>query len=173
MAIVNSVRGKTPVWGDDCFLAENSVLVGDIVMGNHCSIWFSAVLRGDVNSIVIGNYSNIQDGVVVHGTYEKAKTTIGNYVSVGHNAILHGCTIEDEVLVGMGAIVMDNAIIERGALVAAGSIVLENTIVRAGELYAGNPAKKIKNLTDEVKKSVLNTTKNYLMYADWYKNKDE
>lgn len=169
MAIIRSLRGKDPKWGEDCFLAENAAILGDVVLGARCSVWYSAVIRGDVNSIIIGHSTNIQDGAVIHGTYEKASTTIGNFVSIGHQAIVHGCTIEDEVLIGMGAIIMDNAVIKKGAVIAAGSVVLEKTIVGPGELYAGVPAKKVKDLPANLKEQVLKTTKNYLMYAGWYK----
>jgi carbonic anhydrase/acetyltransferase-like protein (isoleucine patch superfamily) len=167
-AKVIPLKGKTPTWGNDCFLADGAILVGEVVMGDHCSVWFNAVLRGDVNSITIGHHTNVQDGAIIHGTYQKAKTTIGNYVSIAHNAIIHGCTIEDEVLIGMGAIVMDNAVVKKGAIIAAGSIVLANTIVGEGELYAGIPAVKIKELSEEAKAGVVRTTNNYLMYAKWY-----
>ena len=138
-------------------------------MGDNCSVWFNAVVRGDVHSITIGNKVNIQDGVIIHCTYQKAKTIIGNNVSIGHRAIVHGCTIEDNVLIGMGAIVMDHAVIEKNSIIAAGAIVLENTRVEAGSVYAGIPAKKIKSLSDEQVKGLAKLADNYVMYAGWYK----
>ena len=159
------------MYGDDCFFAENSVLIGDVIMGNNCSIWYSAVVRGDVNSIKIGDRVNIQDGVVIHGTYLKAKTEIGNDVSIGHNAIVHGCKIENSVLIGMGSIVMDNSIIETNSIIAAGSVVLENTHIKAGSIFAGVPAKKIKNVSNQVKKNEIERiASSYLKYSNWYKN---
>ena len=159
------------MYGDDCFFAENSVLIGDVIMGNNCSIWYSAVVRGDVNSIKIGDRVNIQDGVVIHGTYLKAKTEIGNDVSIGHNAIVHGCKIENSVLIGMGSIVMDNSIIESNSIVAAGSVVLENTYIKSGSIFAGVPAKKIKNIIEELKKSEIERiASSYIKYSNWYKD---
>lgn len=170
MALIKEVRGFKPQWGEDCFMAENATLIGDIIMGDQCSIWFNAVVRGDVNSIRMGNKVNIQDGAVVHGTYERAATSLGNNVSIGHNAIVHGCTIKDNVLIGMGAIVMDNAIIHENCLIAAGSVVLANTEIPAGSLYAGVPAKKIKDLSPELfKGEVERIASNYLMYSSWFK----
>lgn len=169
--IIKSVRGFKPMYGDDCFFAENSVLIGDVIMGNNCSIWYSAVLRGDVNSIKIGDRVNIQDGAVIHGTYLKAKTEIGNDVSIGHNAIVHGCKIENSVLIGMGSIVMDNSIIESNSIVAAGSVVLENTYIKAGSIFAGVPAKKIKNISEELKKNEIERiASSYIKYSNWYKD---
>jgi carbonic anhydrase/acetyltransferase-like protein (isoleucine patch superfamily) len=169
MAIVKSVRGFDPKFGKNCFLAENSVVVGDVVMGDNCTVWFNAVVRGDVNSIKIGDDTNIQDGAVIHCTYQKASTTIGNKVSIGHNAIVHGCTIEDNVLIGMGAIVMDNAIVRSGAVVAAGAVVLQGQEVEAGYIYAGVPAKKVKPAGEEMADVIARTAKNYPMYADWFR----
>jgi carbonic anhydrase/acetyltransferase-like protein (isoleucine patch superfamily) len=169
MAIIKTVRGFTPIFGSNCFLADNAVVVGEVTMGNNCTVWFNAVLRGDVHSITIGDDTNIQDGVIVHCTYQKAKTTIGNNVSVAHNAIIHGCTIEDNVLIGMGAIVMDDAVIGSGSVIAAGAIVLPGTKVEAGSIYAGIPAKKIKDTGPEMKSVIERTAKNYPMYAEWYK----
>src|SRR6476659_8854251 len=143
MAIIKSVRGFTPQFGSNCFLADNAVVVGEVRMGDNCTVWFNAVVRGDVHSITIGDNTNIQDGVVVHCTYQKAKTVIGSNVSIAHNAVVHGCTIEDNVLIGMGAIVMDDAVIGTGSVIAAGAIVLPKTIVEPGSIYAGMPAKKI------------------------------
>ena len=144
MALIKPVNGTSPVFGKNCYLAENCTVVGEVVMGDDCSVWFNAVVRGDVNSITIGNKVNIQDGAIIHCTYEKAKTVIGNNVSIGHHAIVHGCTLEDNVLIGMGAIVMDGAVIEKNSVVAAGAVVLENTRVESGSIYAGVPARKVK-----------------------------
>lgn len=170
MALIKTVRGKAPKMGNDCYLAENATLVGDITMGDRCSVWFNAVVRGDVNSIVVGDQVNIQDGAVIHCTYEKAATTIGNNVSIGHNAIVHGCTIEDNVLIGMGAIVMDNVVVESRSLIAAGSVVLENTRVESGSVYAGVPAKKVKSISPELfEGEVQRIANNYRMYSSWFK----
>ena len=169
MAIIKTIRGFTPIFGSNCFLADNAVVVGEVTMGNNCTVWFNAVLRGDVHSISIGDDTNIQDGAIVHCTYQKAKTTIGNKVSVAHNAIIHGCTIEDNVLIGMGAIVMDDAVIGSGSVIAAGAIVLPGTKVEAGSIYAGIPAKKVKDTGPEMKLVIERTAKNYPMYAEWYK----
>ncbi|MBX2843545.1 MAG: gamma carbonic anhydrase family protein [Flammeovirgaceae bacterium] len=171
MAVIKKVMGISPSWGKECFIAENATLVGDVKMGDQCSVWFNAVVRGDVNSITIGNKTNIQDGAIIHCTYQKAKTVIGNNVSIGHNAIIHGCTVEDNVLVGMGAIVMDHAVVQSEALIAAGAVVLENTIVAAGYLYAGVPAKKIKPVDDELRKVFERTANNYVMYSKWFDEK--
>ena len=173
MALILPVKGVSPVWGDDCFIAENSTLVGDVVMGDNCSVWFNTVIRGDVNYIKIGNNTNIQDGAVIHCTYLKAGTNIGNNVSIGHNALVHGCILKDHVLVGMGAIVMDNAVVEEYCIIAAGAIVLENTICEAGYLYAGIPAKKIKPLTDEQKALLNKLPDNYIMYSKWFTDSSE
>ena len=173
MAIVKSVRGFTPQFGKDCFLADNAVVVGEVVMGDECTVWFNAVVRGDVHSITIGNRSNIQDGAVIHCTYQKAKTTIGNNVSIAHNAVVHGCTIEDNVLIGMGAIVMDDAVIGSGSVIAAGAIVLPGTKVEPGSVFAGIPAKRIKEVGEEMKMVIERTAKNYPMYAEWYKDENQ
>jgi len=173
MAIIKSVRGFTPVFGKNCFLADQSVIVGEVIMGDACSVWFNAVVRGDVNSITIGNRSNIQDGAVIHGTYQKAATTIGNNVSIAHNAIVHGCTIHDNVLVGMGAIVMDHAVVESGAIIAAGAVVLANTRVEGGFIYAGTPAKKIKPVGPEMAEVFARTANNYIMYSRWFSDNDQ
>lgn len=170
MALIKSVRGLQPQFGKDCFLAENATIVGEVTMGDHCSVWFNAVVRGDVHSITIGNNTNIQDGAVIHCTYQKAKTVIGSNVSIAHNAIVHGCTLEDNVLIGMGAIVMDDAIVQSGAIVAAGAVVLAGTIVEAGYIYAGMPAKKIKPVGEEMKGIFSRTANNYIMYAKWYES---
>ena len=169
MAIVRSVRGFTPKFGENCFLAENSVVVGEVIMGNNCTVWFNAVVRGDVHSIAIGDNTNIQDGAIIHCTYQKAKTVIGSNVSIAHNAIVHGCTIHDNVLIGMGAIIMDDAIVESNAVIAAGAVVLAGTRVEAGSIYAGMPAKKVKDITEEMKDVIQRTARNYPMYAEWFK----
>lgn len=157
--------------GENSFIAPNATIVGDVVMGNDCSVWFNAVVRGDVNSIRMGNKVNIQDGAVIHATYEKTKTTIGNNVSIGHNAIVHGCTVEDNVLIGMGAIVMDNAHIGSNTIIAAGAVVLEGTQVEAGTIYAGVPAKKVKTISQElIHGEIDRIANNYIMYADWFRD---
>ncbi len=170
MALLKPVNGKSPKFGNDCYLAENATVVGDVEMGDNCSVWFNTVVRGDVNSIRIGNKVNIQDGACIHCTYQKAGTSIGNNVSIGHNAIVHGCTIHDNVLVGMGAIVMDNAVIGSNTIIAAGSVVLENTIVEPGSVYAGVPAKKVKEINQElIKGEIDRISNNYVMYSGWFK----
>lgn len=169
MALIKECRGKTPSFGEECWLAENATVVGDVKMGRNCSVWFSAVIRGDVNSIVFGDNCNVQDGAVVHCTYEKTKTSIGNNVSIGHNAIVHGCTIADNVLVGMGAIVMDDVQVQSNVLIAAGAIVLEGMILESNSIYAGVPAKKVKELSPEkFEGEVIRIAKNYGMYASWF-----
>lgn len=173
MAIVKSVRGFTPQFGKKCFLADNAVVVGEVIMGDECTVWFNAVVRGDVHSITIGNRSNIQDGAVIHCTYQKAKTIIGDNVSIAHNAVVHGCTIEDNVLIGMGAIVMDDAIIGSGSVIAAGAIVLPGTKVQPGSVFAGIPAKRIKAVSEEMKMVIERTANNYPMYAEWYKEENQ
>ena len=169
MPLILPVKDKSPAWGNDCFIADNATIVGDVQMGDNCSVWFNAVIRGDVNYIRIGNNSNIQDGVVIHGTYLKAGTDIGNYVSIGHNALVHGCTLKDHSLVGMGAIVMDGAVVEEYVIIGAGSVVLERTVCESGYLYAGSPAKKIKALTDEQKALLDKLPDNYILYSSWFK----
>jgi carbonic anhydrase/acetyltransferase-like protein (isoleucine patch superfamily) len=170
MALIIECKGITPKIGEDCWLAENSTVVGDVEMGNQCSIWFNAVVRGDVNSIKMGNKVNIQDGAVIHCTYEKTKVNIGNNVSVGHNALVHGCTIEDNVLVGMGAIVMDNCYIEENCIIAAGAVLLEGTRVESRSIYAGVPAKKVKTLSPELfEGEVQRIANNYVKYSGWFK----
>ena len=169
MAIVKTIRGFAPQFGKNCFLADNSVVVGEVTMGDNCTVWFNAVVRGDVNSITIGNDTNIQDGAIIHCTYQKAKTVIGNKVSIAHNAIVHGCTVEDNVLIGMGAIVMDDAVIGTGSVIAAGAIILPGTKVEPGSVYAGVPAKKVKEVGEEMKAVIERTAKNYPMYAEWFK----
>ena len=170
MPYILPLKGFTPKLGENCFIAVNATIVGDVILGNDCSVWFNAVVRGDVNSIIIGDKVNIQDGVCIHCTFEKTKTIIGNNVSIGHNAIVHGCTIEENVLVGMGAIIMDNAYIEKNALIAAGAVVLEGTRVEAGSIYAGVPAKKVKSLAPETFKDMNERiANNYIKYASWFK----
>lgn len=170
MALIKPVKGIHPKIGNDCYLAENSTIVGDVVMGDQCSVWFNAVIRGDVNSIRMGNKVNIQDGAVIHCTYEKTKVDIGNNVSIGHNALVHGCTIHDNVLIGMGAIVMDNCEIGSNTIIAAGAVVLENTKVEPGVIYAGIPAKKVKDINQELINGEINRiANNYVMYSGWFK----
>lgn len=170
MAIIKELNGHTPKFGENCFLADNAVVVGEVEMGDDCSIWFSAVVRGDVHYIKMGNKVNIQDNATIHATYQKSPTTIGNNVSIGHNAIVHGCTIHNNVLVGMGAIVMDDCIVESNSLIAAGAILTKGTHVKEGELWAGIPAKKIKDVPKELKEGEIERiANNYLMYSSWYK----
>lgn len=169
MAIIKPVRGFTPVIGKDCFLADNAVIVGDVIMGNDCSIWFGTVLRGDVNSIRLGDCVNVQDGSVLHTLYQKSTIEIGNHVSIGHNVVIHGAKIHDYALIGMGAIVMDDAEVGEGALVAAGSVVLSKTKIGAHEMWAGAPAKFIKMVEPEKAKEMnIKIANNYLMYSRWY-----
>ena len=170
MALIKTVRGKTPEFGKNCYIAENSTIVGDVIAGDDCSIWFNAVIRGDVNSIKIGNKVNIQDGAVIHCTYQKAATVLGNNVSIGHNAMVHGCAIHDNVLIGMGSIVMDNCIVESNSIIAAGAVLTEGTHVKAGSLYAGVPAKKLKDIDEKlINGEIDRIANNYLMYSSWYK----
>jgi carbonic anhydrase/acetyltransferase-like protein (isoleucine patch superfamily) len=170
MAFILSVLDKTPQFGKDCFLAPNATIVGNFLCGDECSFWFNAVVRGDVHSIRMGNRVNIQDGVCVHCTYQKSPTVIGNNVSVGHNAIIHGCTLHDNVLVGMGAIIMDNCVVESNSIIAAGAVLLEGTFVPSGSIFAGVPAKKIKEITPElVQGEIDRIAKNYILYASWFK----
>lgn len=171
MAFILPVNNITPAFGENCFIAPNATIVGDVICGNDCSFWFNAVVRGDVNSIILGNKVNIQDGAVIHCTYQKTKTTLGNNVSVGHNAIVHGCTVEDNVLIGMGAIVMDNCHIGSNSIIAAGAVLTEGTIVPSGCIYAGVPAKKIKDISEELINGEINRiANNYLMYSTWFKS---
>lgn len=165
------MNGIQPKMGNGCFIAPNSTIIGDVVLGDQCSIWFNAVIRGDVNSIRIGSQVNIQDGAIIHCTYQKAKTVIGNRCSIGHNAIVHGCRLHDNVLIGMGAIIMDHAVIESFSIVGAGSIVLENTVIETGYVYAGAPAKKIKPISPEQRKLLEELPDRYVMYGNWYKGK--
>lgn len=168
--IIKTVRGKTPILGEDCYIAENAVVVGEVSMGNQCSIWFNAVLRGDVHFIKLGNKVNVQDGAVVHCTYEKSPTTIGNNVSIGHNAIVHGCTIKDNVLIGMGSIVMDDCVIESNSIIAAGAVLTKGTQVPSGTVFAGMPAKKIKDISPELSAGEVDRiANNYVKYSSWFK----
>jgi carbonic anhydrase/acetyltransferase-like protein (isoleucine patch superfamily) len=170
MPLILPVLDKSPQWGDDVFIAENATIVGEVVMGNQCSVWFQAVIRGDVNRIVLGNKVNVQDGAIIHCTYQKAATVIGNNVSIGHRAMVHGCTIKDNVLIGMGAIVMDHCVIEENCIIAAGAVLLEGTHVLSGSVYAGIPAKKVKDLSPELfEGEVQRIANNYVMYSSWFK----
>ncbi|HKK82524.1 MAG TPA: gamma carbonic anhydrase family protein [Prolixibacteraceae bacterium] len=172
MALIKTLNNKTPQFGENCFMAENSTLVGDITMGNGCSIWFNTVLRGDVHYIKLGDNVNVQDNAVIHCTYKKSPTNIGNNVSIAHGAIVHGCTIHDNVLVGMNAVVLDDAIIESNSIIAAGSVVTKGTIIKSGSVYAGTPAKKIKDISPELLKGEIERiANNYNMYASWYDNR--
>ena len=174
MAIIKKLNGHTPKFGKNCFLADNAAIIGDVEMGNDCSIWFGAVLRGDVHSIRIGNKVNIQDNATIHATYKKSPTNIGNNVSIAHNAIIHGCTIKDNVLIGMGAIVLDDAVVESNTIVAAGSVVTKGTVVESGWVYAGTPAKKMKQLGEELLKGEVERIVNaYSMYASWYEDENQ
>ena len=171
MALIKPVKGIYPSFGTNCYLAENATILGNVTMGDECSVWFQAVVRGDVHYIKIGNKVNIQDGAVIHATYQKSPTTIGNNVSIGHRAIVHGCTIHDNVLVGMGAIVMDNVVVEENVLIAAGAVVLENSRLESGHVYAGVPAKKVKALTPELFKDMIERiANNYVMYSSWFQD---
>ena len=169
MALILPVKKIVPQFGENCYLAENATIVGEVRIGKNCSVWFNAVVRGDVNSIDIGDNTNIQDGAIVHCTYKTAKTVIGSNVSIGHNAIVHGCTVKDNVLIGMGAIIMDHAVVESGSIIAAGAVVLENTLVEANSIYAGVPARKVKSVDDKRDYVFERTAQNYIMYADWYR----
>lgn len=169
MALIKSVRGNSPKFGKNCFLADTAVVVGEVSMGDNCTVWFNAVVRGDVHSITIGSNTNIQDGVVIHCTYQKAKTVIGSNVSIAHNAIVHGCTVEDNVLIGMGAIIMDDAVIGQNSVIAAGAVILPGTKVEPESVYAGVPAKRVKAIGDEMKEVIQRTARNYPMYAEWFK----
>ena len=168
--LLKEVNGKSPQIGKDCYIAENATLVGEVLMGNQCSVWFNAVIRGDVAYIHIGDRVNVQDGAVIHGTYQKAPTRIGNDVSIGHNAIVHGCTIHDKVLIGMGSIVMDNCVVESNSIIAAGAVVTQNTHVAAGSIYAGVPAQKVKDVSPELLNGEIERiAQNYIRYAHWFK----
>ncbi|MFB6306011.1 MAG: gamma carbonic anhydrase family protein [Flavobacteriales bacterium] len=168
--IIKSVKGKEPIFGDDQFLADNATIVGDVRTGDHRSFWFNSVIRGDVNSIRIGDKVNVQDGAVIHCTYQRSKTIIGDNVSIGHNAIVHGCKVEDNVLIGMNSLIMDDAIIGENSIIAAGAVILENTKVEAGSIYAGVPAKKVKDINKEkFEGEVKRIANNYVKYSGWYK----
>ena len=170
MALIKTLNNKTPKFGKNCFLAENAAIIGDVIMGDDCSVWFSAVVRGDVHYIKIGNRVNIQDNAVIHGTYEKSPTNIGNNVSIAHNAVVHGCTVKDNVLIGMGAIVMDDAVIESNTIIASGSVVLQKSILEPNSVYAGAPAKKIKTISEDLFKGQIERIANsYVKYSSWYK----
>ena len=174
MALILPVENVSPKWGENCFIAPNATIVGDVVMGNECSVWFNAVLRGDVNSIRLGNKVNVQDGAVIHCTYRRTKTIVGNNVSIGHNALVHGCTIHDNVLIGMGAIVMDNAVVHSNTIIAAGAVVLEGTICEEGSIYAGVPAKKVKEVSrDRFQSEINRISNNYIGYAKWFEEVNE
>lgn len=168
--IIKEIRGKLPQIGEDSFIAENATIVGDVQMGKQCSVWFNAVLRGDVHYIKMGDCVNIQDGAVIHCTYKKYPTIMGNNVSVGHNAIVHGCTIHDNVLIGMGSIVMDNCVVHSNSIVAAGAVVTQNTVIESGSIYAGVPAKKVKDISKELSSGEIDRiAENYVEYASWFK----
>ena len=168
--IIKELNGLSPKYGKECFFAENAVLVGDVVMGDFCSVWYHAVIRGDVHYIKMGNKVNVQDGAVIHATYKTSPTNIGNNVSIGHNALVHGCTIHDNVLIGMGAIVMDDCVIESNSIIAAGAVLTKNTHVPSGTIFAGVPAKKVKDISPElITGEILRIADNYITYAGWYK----
>lgn len=168
--IVKAVNGKSPKISSDCFIADNATIVGDVIIGVSCSVWYNAVIRGDVNSITIGNKVNIQDGAIIHCTYQKHPTVIGNNVSIGHNAIVHGCIIHDNVLIGMGAIVMDNCVVESNSIIAAGAVVTQNSVVESGTIYAGIPAKKLKDINQsDLAGEIERISNNYVMYSSWFK----
>lgn len=168
MPLILPVNGVYPAIEADCFIAENATVVGDVTLGKRCSVWFNAVIRGDVNRIRIGDYTNIQDGTVIHCTYQTAPTTIGNFVNIGHNALVHGCKLMDRILIGMGAIVMDHAIVEDYVIIAAGAVVLEGTVCEQGHLYAGIPARKVKPITSEQRKMLDELPDRYVMYSGWF-----
>ncbi len=169
MKIIREVRGVSPKFGNDCFVADNATVVGDVTMGDECSIWFNAVVRGDVHFIKMGNRVNVQDGAVIHCTYQKFPTQIGNHVSIGHNAIVHGCTIHDNVLIGMGSIVMDDCVVESNAIIAAGAVVTQGTHIASGSIWAGVPARKIKDVSKELQEGEIERiATNYVKYASWF-----
>ena len=171
--MIKEVNGKHPKIGEDCFLAENATIVGEVMMGDQCSVWFNAVIRGDVHYINIGNKVNIQDGAVIHCTYQKSPTNIGNNVSIGHNAIVHGCTIKDNVLIGMGSIVMDDCVVESNSIIAAGAVLTKGTHVPSGSVFAGMPARKIKDISPELSAGEINRiAEAYIMYSGWFKEND-
>jgi carbonic anhydrase/acetyltransferase-like protein (isoleucine patch superfamily) len=168
--IIKTINGKTPKIGEDCFIAENAVIVGEVSMGKQCSVWYNAVIRGDVHFIKMGDKVNVQDGAVIHATYKKSPTTIGNNVSIGHNAIVHGCTIKDNVLIGMGSIIMDDCVVESNSIIAAGAVVTKGTHVESGSIYAGMPAKKIKDISPELSRGEIDRiAESYVMYSGWFK----
>jgi len=168
--LIQEVLGKTPAYGKECFFAPNAVLVGDVILGDHCSVWYHAVIRGDVHYIRIGNRVNIQDGAVVHATYKKSPTNIGNNVSIGHNALVHGCTVHDNVLIGMGAIIMDDCVVESNSIIAAGAVLTKGTRVESGSVYGGMPAKKIKDIDQQLLSGEIERiAESYLMYSGWYR----
>ena len=170
MALIKEVKGISPEFGENCYLADNSTIVGDVKMGDDCSIWFNAVVRGDVHYIKMGNKVNVQDGAIIHCTYQKFPTNIGNNVSIGHNALVHGCTIHDNVLIGMGAIIMDGVVVESNSLIAAGSVVLQGTRVEGNSVYAGIPAKKVKEIDEALSKGEIERiANNYVLYSSWFK----
>jgi len=173
MALILPVKGKFPEFGKNCFIAENSTIVGDVILGDNCSVWFNAVVRGDVNFIKVGNNVNIQDGAVIHCTYKKSGTTVYDNVSIGHNALIHGCVLKNNTLIGMGAIVMDNAIVEEFTIIAAGSVVLENTLCESGYIYAGIPAKKVKIISEDQRAMLMQLPQNYILYSSWFKEEEE
>ena len=168
MSLILSVKGVYPEIEQDCFVAANATIVGDVKLGARCSVWFNAVIRGDVNRIRIGSFTNVQDGAVIHCTYQTAPTTIGNYVNIGHNALVHGCTLGDRILIGMGAIVMDRAVVEDYVIIAAGAVVLEGMVCESGYLYAGVPARKIKPITVEQRTMLDELPDRYVMYSEWF-----
>ncbi|HRZ41820.1 MAG TPA: gamma carbonic anhydrase family protein [Bacteroidales bacterium] len=169
MALIKPLQGITPTFGDNCFLAETAVIIGDVIMGNHCSVWYGAVIRGDVHHVRIGNLVNIQDNAVIHATYQKSPTHIGNQVSIAHSAIIHGCTIHDRVLIGMGAIIMDDAVVESDCIIAAGAVVTKGTVVPSGSVFAGNPAKLLKTIDRQLLEGeVHRIAESYRRYASWY-----
>lgn len=171
--LIKSVKGKSPQIPEDCYVAENATIVGDVSFGTSCSVWFNAVVRGDVNYIKIGNKVNIQDGAVIHCTYQKYPTIIGNNVSIGHNAIVHGCVVQDNVLIGMGAIVMDNCTIESNSIIAAGAVITQNTVVESGSIWAGVPAKKVKDIKQSgFAGEIERIANNYLLYSSWFKEEE-
>ena len=173
MALIKKVRGKEPIFGENCWLADNATIVGDVIMGENCTVWFNAVVRGDVHEIRIGDNTNIQDGAIIHCTYQKAGTYIGSKVSIAHNAVVHGCTIHDNVLIGMGAMVMDDAVVESNTIIAAGAVVTQGMRVETGSIFAGAPAKKIKSMNKELLEGeVLRIANNYSLYASWYMEED-
>ena len=170
MALIKTINKKSPLFGKDCYLAENATVIGDVIMGDECSVWFNAIIRGDVHYIKLGNRVNVQDGAVIHCTYKKHPTNIGNNVSVGHNALVHGCTIKDNVLIGMGAIVMDGVVVESNTIIAAGAVVTQGTHVKANCIYAGVPAKKVKEMNQELSEGeIKRIAESYVMYSGWYR----